>query len=200
MSERSFQTMRLGRGKHPSPGHGTCVMELASMLAGERFSDRPRCVSPVIGAFLRAYNDLVDDHLRQDLRRYAAETVGTAAAESVEHARARRLTEWADERWGLHPPPAPLGFAASWLASAPYPDCECAATYAIRSIHSSGRGVHAEVLGLLDELIAMGGRASLVEPPIAATCGPRRAARRARSRRAGDRPPPPRQKLSGPRL
>ena len=29
-----------------------CVMELASMLAGERFGDRPVSVCPVIGAFL----------------------------------------------------------------------------------------------------------------------------------------------------
>ena len=100
MREPSFQTMQLARGKHSSPRHGACVMELASMLAGERFSDRPRSVSPVIAAFLRGYNDLVDDQRRQDLIRYASGAVETAASEEVECARATRLVQWADERSG----------------------------------------------------------------------------------------------------
>ena len=56
----SHQTVRLRRGKHASPEKGVCVMELASMLAGEPFSDRPQAVCPVIGAYLRSYNDVVD--------------------------------------------------------------------------------------------------------------------------------------------
>jgi AhpD family alkylhydroperoxidase len=40
-------------------------MELASMLAHEPFSERPQSVCPVIGAFLRAYNDRLDDRWRQ---------------------------------------------------------------------------------------------------------------------------------------
>ena len=67
----SHQTVRLRRGKHASPEKGVCVMELASMLAGEPFSDRPQAVCPVIGAYLRSYNDVVDDERRQDLYRYA---------------------------------------------------------------------------------------------------------------------------------
>ena len=109
MSTTRYQTVRLSRGKHSSPDEGACVMELASMLAGERFSDRPRSVSPVIAAFLRGYNDLVDERRRQDLIRYAAEAVGTAASEEVEHARVRRLVQWADERSRQSPRPTVLG-------------------------------------------------------------------------------------------
>src|ERR687885_2466316 len=76
----SHQTVRLRRGKHASPEKGVCVMELASMLAGEPFSDRPQAVCPVIGAYLRSYNDVVDDDRRQDLYRYAAEAIGPAGA------------------------------------------------------------------------------------------------------------------------
>ncbi len=47
------------------------------MLAGERFGDRPVSVCPVIGAILRAYNDNVDEHRRQDLYRFAADAVDT---------------------------------------------------------------------------------------------------------------------------
>ena len=70
------------------------------MLAGEPFNDRPQSVCPVIGSFLRAYNDRIDDGRRQDLYGYAAKVVGSRASRDVEHARAERLSAWAFElRW-----------------------------------------------------------------------------------------------------
>lgn len=51
----SHQNTRLAVGRHDRPGPEVCVMELASMLAGERFSDRPGSVCPVVGALLRAH-------------------------------------------------------------------------------------------------------------------------------------------------
>src|SRR5438270_751120 len=95
----SYQTMKLSRGRHSSPEHGACVMELASMLAGESFSDHPRTVSRPIASFLRSYNDLVDDRRRADLYRYAAQTVGTVASTEVEEARTARLMAFGDESW-----------------------------------------------------------------------------------------------------
>jgi hypothetical protein len=77
MERSSHQTIRLSRGKHDSPRYGACVMELASMLAGEEFSDRPKCVDPVLAAFLRAFNDRLDHGRRQELRPYASAVVGT---------------------------------------------------------------------------------------------------------------------------
>ena len=44
MSSVSYQTIKLGRGKHARPEDGACAMELASMLAGERFTDHPASV------------------------------------------------------------------------------------------------------------------------------------------------------------
>jgi hypothetical protein len=73
-------------------------MELASMLAGEPFSDRPRCVDPVIAAFLRTYNDGIDDRRRQDLYPLAAEAVGTRSVSSVQAERARMCLRWAQSR------------------------------------------------------------------------------------------------------
>jgi hypothetical protein len=66
-------------------------MELASMLAGEPFTDRPWAVCPVIGAFLRSFNDAVDDRTRQALYPYASATVGTRGDPSVRALRIRRL-------------------------------------------------------------------------------------------------------------
>jgi len=96
MSERlapSHQTVRLARGKHDTPADGACVLELASMLAGEPFGDQPRSVSPVIAAYLRTYNDGADDVSRQALYGAAARVVGTSAGLEVERARARRCAE-----------------------------------------------------------------------------------------------------------
>lgn len=91
----SHQTVRLSRGKHRSPEDGACVMELASMLAGEPFSDRPRSVCPVIGAFMRIYNDRLDDERRQDLYEWAARVVGTGeASEDVVEERAKACEEF----------------------------------------------------------------------------------------------------------
>ena len=80
MRQPTYQTVKLSRGKHSSPEYGACVMELASMLAGEPFSDHPRSVSPAIASFMRTYNDMLDGDLRQDLYRYAAKVIGTAGS------------------------------------------------------------------------------------------------------------------------
>ena len=69
-------------------------MELASMLAGEPFSGHPRSVCPVIGAFLRADNDRLDDCWRQDLYEYAANEVGTRITIEVERQRAQVCRAW----------------------------------------------------------------------------------------------------------
>src|SRR5215207_1374816 len=105
MDAVTHQTVRLSKGKHASPAEGACVMELASMLGGEPFSDRPSSVCPVIGGFLRAYNDRIDDERRQDLYRYAAEIVDSRAPAEVERARERRCLEWAEEMRRQRPRP-----------------------------------------------------------------------------------------------
>jgi len=40
-------------GKHRSPRKGACFMELASYLAGERWSDRPACTHPLLASLAR---------------------------------------------------------------------------------------------------------------------------------------------------
>src|SRR5690242_15444647 len=91
----SHQTVRLSAGRHRNASAGACVMELASMLAHEPFSDRPATASPVIAAFLRTYNDGIDDHRREDLYPLAALIVGTAGSRAVERERASRCLEFA---------------------------------------------------------------------------------------------------------
>ena len=61
------------------------------MLAGEPFNDHPRSVCPVIGSFLRTYNDLVDDDRRQALYPCASKAVGSRGSRDVVQARAEYL-------------------------------------------------------------------------------------------------------------
>ncbi|MCA1680830.1 MAG: hypothetical protein LC777_18725 [Actinobacteria bacterium] len=96
-------------GKHRSVEEGACVMELASMLGGEPFSDEPSSVCPVIRDFLRSYNDRVDDEGRQALYACAAAIVGSRSTPCVERERLRRCAEAADGvRW-------------RWSAASTYP-------------------------------------------------------------------------------
>jgi hypothetical protein len=69
-------------------------MEVASMLAGEPFTDEPQCVCPVIAEFLRTYNDQVDGARRQDLFGCAALVVGTRDDHRAERQRANLCLEW----------------------------------------------------------------------------------------------------------
>jgi hypothetical protein len=156
----SYQTVRLGRGRHSSPEHGACVMELASMLAGEGFSDHPRSVSRPIASFLRGYNDLVDDRRRADLYRYAALTVGTVSSPAVEDARVARLLAWGDELWAQRASRSLLERMRFRRAlQERSDDPEPAGTYAVHAVGKVREDTHRAALALVDELIAMDGQA-----------------------------------------
>lgn len=165
MTAANFQTIKLGRGKHRSPDDGACVMELASMLAGEPFSDHPVAVCPVIGSFMRAYNDSIDDGRRQDLYAYAAKAVGTRASQAVQQARAERLSAWIDElsqrRWTRVLRPTRL------RALAPKPTPDAVGGRAVRAIRRHDDRSHAEVLALIDELMVMGESLRPAVAPVA---------------------------------
>lgn len=157
MAPVSHQTIKLSKGKHASPEDGACVMELASMLGGEPFSDHPASACPVIGSFLRAYNDSVDDSRRQDLYAFAARIVGSRASISIQRARAGRLADWALDvqrrQWtSRYLPLGRLRMASLRRA----PSAHAVGTFAVRAIPKHTDASHREVLGLLDELLAMG--------------------------------------------
>jgi len=151
----NFQTIRLSKGKHAAPTEGACVMELASMLAGEPFSDRPAAACPVIGGFLRAYNDRIDEERRQDLYRYAALVVGSRASAEVERAREERCLAWAEERKRERARPLRWVTRASPAVVDRRLGLDAAGTYAARSIRRHTDRSHAAALALIDELLAM---------------------------------------------
>jgi hypothetical protein len=99
----THQTVRLGRGRHAGPGPEVCVMELASMLAGDPFSDHPATACPLIGSLLRTYNDAVEDDRRQLLYPLASLAVGTRGDRAITERRSRALAEWCEEHDALLP-------------------------------------------------------------------------------------------------
>jgi hypothetical protein len=153
MTHVNHQTIRLSRGKHSSPEAGACVMELASMLAGESFSDHPVSVCPVIGAFLRAYNDAIDDDRRQDLYAYAAKVVGSQASTEVQRQRAERVSEWL---WDVKARNRLLPTRRRRHRKLTKPSTSQVAALAARTLCKRWRAVHAEALALIDELLEMG--------------------------------------------
>lgn len=160
MRPTNYQTIRLSRGTHRSPDDGACVMELASMLGDEPFGDHPKSVCPVIGSFLRDYNDSVSDERRQDLYRYAAAVVGTRGSTAVQRARMAHLAAWSSEmrrrRYATFLP----GLLARALSRVlrPPSGIDALATDAIRSLGGHTAQTHAAVLSLIDELVAIGAR------------------------------------------
>jgi hypothetical protein len=89
-------TVRLEPGSHRSPEDGVCVVELASMVAGEPFSDRPDCVCEVIAAYLRAWNDRAGYFQRQRLLPYTTRVIGSCADRATTRRRRDLCLIWGE--------------------------------------------------------------------------------------------------------
>ncbi len=58
----------LKSGQHESFEAGACLLEVVAHLAGEPWSDHPKCACPVVAAFGRALNDrMPSDEMRTEL-------------------------------------------------------------------------------------------------------------------------------------
>jgi hypothetical protein len=147
----SHQTARLGAGRHDTPDHGVCVMELASILAGEPFSDRPRAVSGAVTRMLQGYNDALDDERRQSLKPFAAASIGTAGGRAAERERRRLVRAWLSEGVGGRP----LRRVRCLLGSIDLRHTGTAVARRVRARDDSA--LHARMLALLDSLIAVTG-------------------------------------------
>jgi hypothetical protein len=169
----NFQTVRLSRGKHRSPDDGACVVELASMIAGEPFTDRPQSVCRIIAALLRSYNDMVRGSRRQDLYRLASDVIGTRADRRVEEARVRHCVAALEELdelrsqsllWRLRTPaPAQLrGLLETSLGGANRHEEFMAAV--ARVLVGGGECGHERALALVDELVAIGAQDTAAVP------------------------------------
>jgi hypothetical protein len=84
-------------------------MEWVSSLVGERHSDAPLCVSPVLRGFCTTLNDALDDVTRQRILPYLARTIGTAG-DGLDERRSGMALDWLIRV-----------YAPTWLAAACLP-------------------------------------------------------------------------------
>jgi len=89
-----LDTLVLDGGSHSPGSDRMCVMEAVALLAGEGWTDHPACASPVIGAFLRSWNDSLPDDERQQLKQYIPRLVGSKGTDEQETDRAWLATDW----------------------------------------------------------------------------------------------------------
>ena len=66
----------LSAGKHRRPKQGACFMELAAYLAGERWSDHPKCTHTLLATLARCVNDLTSDAARPKLAPLIPSVIG----------------------------------------------------------------------------------------------------------------------------
>lgn len=69
----------LSEGAHPHPQEGACVMEYTALLAGEPFTDTPKCVDVELSYFMQKINDNFCDVHRQLLVPYLGRAIGLVA-------------------------------------------------------------------------------------------------------------------------
>ncbi len=85
------------KGAHEPP-NGTfaaCAMEAVAYVAGEKWSDHPECVSPVIGGFMRSWNDgLPNDADRTRLLLPLIPKIINTRDEALERRRATMAADW----------------------------------------------------------------------------------------------------------
>jgi hypothetical protein len=91
-------TIVLEKGKHASPEEGMCLMEAVAFIAGEDFSDEPKCVSPMLAEFGRALNDFLLDDARQQLTPLIPKLIGTVNPEQDQRD-GLRCAHWVITHW-----------------------------------------------------------------------------------------------------
>jgi hypothetical protein len=101
-----FNGIELSSGAHSRREQGVCAMEAAAWLAGEKHTDSPTCVCPVIAAFVRSWNDALPDADRNRLLKpLIPRLLNTRSTKKVEERRGWLAMDWLIRE-----------FAPEWLA------------------------------------------------------------------------------------
>lgn len=90
-----IDTVVLSHGAHNAPDEGMCLLECVALFSGEKFSDEPLCVDPVLAAFGRSWNDgMRSDKEREQLKQYITRLPGTQKSNSLSQKRAWMAIDW----------------------------------------------------------------------------------------------------------
>ena len=93
--ERLAALPSLSAAGHEHVDEGACFMEAVSYVAGEPWSDTPACACPVLGAFLRTWNDDLSDTDRDRLLRpLVLRLAGSRSTPEVEARRHWLAMDW----------------------------------------------------------------------------------------------------------
>jgi hypothetical protein len=88
-------TLKLFEGGHSPTDGQMCALEMVSWLADEPWSDHPQCVCPVLGAFMRSWNDsLPDDERTALLLPFIPRLINTRGSKALEQRRATMAADW----------------------------------------------------------------------------------------------------------
>jgi hypothetical protein len=97
--DRLAEVMRwsLKHGAHEKNDEGNaCVMEAVAYVAGRPWSDSPPCVSPVIAAFMRNWNDSLPNDAERDrlLKPLIPVLIDTKSTDRLEERRSYMALDW----------------------------------------------------------------------------------------------------------
>ena len=88
------RTMQLFHGSH-GPGEQMCAVEMAAWLVGDEWTDHPECVCPVLGAFMRSWNDGLKDTERTTLLLpLIPRLINTRGSHALADRRATMAADW----------------------------------------------------------------------------------------------------------
>ncbi len=92
-------TWELAQGAHRASSGQACLLEVASLKAGEEFSDRPVAVSVVLAAFGRAlWDSTPPDQSLADLVAFADRLIGTAGRPDLDAEAGLMAADWVVRR------------------------------------------------------------------------------------------------------
>jgi hypothetical protein len=92
--KRLARVKKLDHGSHDKVSDGMCIMEAAAYVSRLPFSDHPECVCPVIGAFLRSWNDSLPDGDRTALLLPLLPKVLNTRNPALEERRSLMAADW----------------------------------------------------------------------------------------------------------
>jgi hypothetical protein len=91
-------TIVLKKGAHTSPEEGMSLLEAVAFTAGEKFTIRPKCTSPVLATYGRELNDDLPDEQRQQLIPLIPKLIGTVNPEQDQRD-GLRCAHWLVTHW-----------------------------------------------------------------------------------------------------
>jgi hypothetical protein len=88
--------LSLSSGSHADFEEGMCVMEAAAYIAGEPWSEQPKCACPVITSFMIAWNDALPSDAERDrlLKPLIESVIDTKSTQAVEERRSYLALDW----------------------------------------------------------------------------------------------------------